>query len=305
MFINIEKIRTKEGVKNGLKYQMKNGRGEILYCFPEFVKYWAETSNSESAKAFSILISFKESREELENKLSEKGYVLEELLEDIETLIFAGYSREELAYTMIAHNDTDNFHIHIYLANNYAATGKTLRFWFNKTDLATIKQYISLKYNLDITPGTTKAGRTRKAGSLKWKGEDAKKREEMKDSIHEIIMKKVLNGEIIDNKQVREQVKLIAELEGGTVEEYKNAIVIIKKDGYKITLKGGIYREGWTAKNIVEEQQLSDNLIRYLERRLKETEQRYNKDRQKRKAEQPEYVEEILGENLLDSLKMN
>ncbi|MGC8869422.1 MAG: relaxase/mobilization nuclease domain-containing protein [Sulfurihydrogenibium sp.] len=326
MFLDVAIIKTKKGVKNGLAYQMKNGRGQILYGFPETVKHWAANSNSENTKAYSILISFKESKEELEEKLSKQGYTLDELLMDIEELIFAGYSREELAYTMIAHSDTDNFHIHIYTANNYAATGKTLKLWFNKTDFAAIKQFIDLKYGLDGEPSTTKAGRIRKAGSLKWKGEDAKKREEAKDKIHEAIMKHVLQGNITDNQQVRERMELYTALAKGTIKEveiiktpdgtikeidkdvkvygnnvlikmYKNAISI-----GNLVLRGGIYKEDWTAQKNLKVKELLDDLIRYLERRLKETE-RYNKDRQKRKAEQPKYREEILGKNLLNFLK--
>ncbi|MGC8868789.1 MAG: relaxase/mobilization nuclease domain-containing protein [Sulfurihydrogenibium sp.] len=300
MFLDVAIIKTKKGVKNGLAYQMKNGRGQILYGFPETVKEWSANSNSENTKAYSILISFKESKEELEEKLKNQGYTLDELLMDIEELVFAGYSREELAYSMIAHDDTDNFHIHIYTANNYAATGKTLKLWFNKTDFTAIKQFIDLKYGLDGEPSTTKAGRIREAGSLKWKGK-AKKREEMKDSIHEAIMEDVFDGKITNNSQVREKVKLITELEGGTVKEYGKAISVVM-DGFRFSLRGGVYKKDWTAQSNIAVKELLDDLIRYLERRLKETE-RYNKDRQKRKAEQPKYREEILGKNLLNFLK--
>jgi hypothetical protein len=299
MFINIELVKTKKGVKNGLKYQTKNGRGEILFGSPEMVKHWATTSNNERAKAYSILISFKENKAELERKLAGRGYTLEDLTEDIEKLLFAGYSKEELAYSMIAHSDTKHFHIHTYVSNNFAGTGKSLKFWFHERDLAAIREYISLKYGLDIQT-STKAGRTRKVGSSHWKGE-AKKREEIKDSIHEIIMGDVIDGYIKDNSQVRERLKLITELSGVSLKEYKNAISIVKKDGYKITLKNGIYRENWTAqKNILEmEQQLLDNLIRYLERRISETNQKYKKEREKKQG----YQEEILGERFLNTLK--
>jgi hypothetical protein len=301
MLLNIELVKTKKGVMNGLAYQMRNGRGEILTGFPSMVKLWATTSNNERAKAYSVLISFRENRKELEEKLADRGYTLEELIEDIEKLVFAGYSREELAYTMIAHSDTSHFHIHTYVSNNFAGTGKTLKLWYHENDLSAIRQYISLKYGLD-TNLSPKAGRTRKVGSLKWKGEDAKKREEAKDEIHEIIMEDVLQGKIKDNQQVREKVKLITELAGGTVKEYGNAISIVMDGQYKFSLRNGIYRKNWTAqKNIVEiEQQLLDNLIRYLERRLKETNQKYKKDRQKK---QTGYQEEIMGEKLLRYLQ--
>jgi ribosomal protein S8 len=151
MFLDVAIIRTKKGVKNGLRYQTKNGRGEILTGSPEVVRLWAETSNSESTKAYGILVSFKETKKELEEKLKQQGYILEELLEDIENLVFAGYSREEIAYSVVAHDDTDNFHLHIYAANNYAATGKAIKLWFNKTDFSTIKQFIDLKYGLTRT----------------------------------------------------------------------------------------------------------------------------------------------------------
>jgi hypothetical protein len=302
MFLDVAVVKTKKGVINGLAYQMKNGRGKVLYGFPETVKHWAVNSNSESTKAYSILVSFKETKKELEEKLSKQGYTLDELLMDIEELVFAGYSREEIAYSVVAHDDTDNFHLHIYASNNYAATGKTLKLWFNKTDFSTIKQFIDLKYGLDGEPSTTKAGRIRKAGSLKWKGE-AKEREEMKDSIHEIIMKDVLNGEITDNIQVRRTLKAAVKLEGGTVKEYRKAIDILMDGQYKFSLRGGIYKEDWTVNQNISVKEVLDNLIRYLDRRIKETSQRYDKDRQKRKAEQPKYREEIMGKNLLSFLK--
>jgi hypothetical protein len=329
MLLNIELVKTKKGVMNGLAYQMRNGRGEILTGFPSMVKLWATTSNNERAKAYSVLISFRENRKELEEKLADRGYTLEELIEDVEKLLFVGYSKEELAYSMIAHSDTKHFHIHTYVSNNFAGTGKSLKFWFHERDLAAIREYIDLKYGLDMQT-STKAGRTRKAGSYYWKGE-AKEKEEEKDKIHEIIMEDVLQGKIKDNQEVREKMELYTALSEGTIKEvkitklkdgtireidksvkaygdkvlvklYKNSISIIKKDGFKFSLKGGIYRENWTAKkNTVEmEQELLDNLIRYLERRLKETEQRYKKDRQKK---QTGYQEEIMGEKLLRYLQ--
>jgi hypothetical protein len=330
MFINIEHIRTKKGVKNGLKYQTKNGRGKVLSGSPEMVKNWAATSNSESVKAFSILISFRESQAELEEKLKRQGYTLDDLIEDIENLIFAGYQREELAYSMIAHSDTNHYHIHTYLTNNYAGTGKTIRFFFHENDLTAIKEFISLKYDLDLRT-TPKAGRTRKVGSSHWKGE-AKKKEEEKDIIHEAIMKNVLQGNITDNQQVRERMEFYTALSDGTIKEveikklkdgsleeidkdirvygdnvliklYPNSISITKKDGIQFTLRGGIYKKNWTAqKNVLKVKEVLDNVIKYLERKMKET-QRYNKDRQKRQAEQPEYKTEIMGKNLLTFLK--
>jgi hypothetical protein len=330
MFINISQIKTKKGVKNGLKYQTKNGRGKVLSGSPEMVKEWSVNSNSESVKAFSILISFRESQAELEEKLKKQGYTLDELIEDIENLLFAGYQREEIAYSMIAHSDTNHYHIHTYLTNNYAGTGKTIRFFFHENDLTAIKEFISLKYDLDLRT-TPKAGRTRKVGSSHWKGE-AKKKEEEKDIIHEAIMKNVIDGTIADNQQVRERMELYTELSDGTIKEvevlktpngaieeidknvkvfgnnvliklYKNSISIIKRDGLQFTLRGGIYRNDWTAqKNVLKVKEVLDNVIKYLERKMKET-QRYDKDRQKRKAQQPKYQEEIMGKNLLTFLK--
>jgi single-stranded DNA-binding protein len=230
---------------------------------------------------------------------------------------------------MIAHSDTDHYHIHTYLSNNYAGTGKTIRFWFNENDLTAIKEFISLKYDLDLRT-TPKAGRTRKVGSSHWKGE-AKKKEEAKDEIHEVIMEDVLQGKIKDNQEVREKMELYTALSEGTIKEvevkktpegiieidksirtygdkvfvklYKNSISIIKRDGLHFTLRGGIYRNDWTAqKNVLKVKEVLDNVIKYLERKMKET-QRYDKDRQKRKAQQPEYKTEILGKDILTFLK--
>jgi hypothetical protein len=143
MLINIDKVKTIQGVKGGLEYQLRDKenpeeiRGKLLDGNPSMVLAWSKTSNSQQVKAFSVLISFAEDEKTLLKKLKEKGYTLEDLVEDIKKILFAGYKEEEIAYSIIAHNDTDNFHFHIYVANNFAGTGKTLKFWFSKKDLET------------------------------------------------------------------------------------------------------------------------------------------------------------------------
>jgi flagellar biosynthesis GTPase FlhF len=115
-------------------------------------------------------------------------------------------------------------------------------------------------------------------------------------------MKDVIDGYIKDNEQVRRTLKAAVKLEGGTVKEYRKAIDIVM-DGFKFSLRGGIYKEDWTVNQNISVKEVLDNLIRYLDRRLTETSQRYNKDRQKRQAQQPKYQEEIMGKNLLTFLK--
>jgi len=158
MIVNISIVKSLAGVKLGLAYQLRQGveftetdmkEVEIIDGDPDLVIYAAEQSLKPEKKALSFLISFDESRRELEKKLAKRGYTIDDLWEDVKNFLFAGYGDGEIVYSAVAHSDTDNFHIHCYVANSFGMTGKPLDLFYKPEDLRLLSEYISQKYGVE------------------------------------------------------------------------------------------------------------------------------------------------------------
>jgi len=135
---------------------------EVLYGNADLFIALAE-GNQYKRKTYNILISFKESREELERKLAEQGKTIEELFQEIFSFFQVGYSPEDLNVFAVAHSDTDNFHIHLTIENKHYGMGKALYFPRTKKELEYyrfMEKYINLKYNLSVSnPSSLNRGR--------------------------------------------------------------------------------------------------------------------------------------------------
>ena len=302
MIIHIDKVKTPQGVKKGLEYQLRDKenpnevRGKLWRGNPLEVIAWSKSSNSEKVKAFSVLISFSEDRQELERKLKERGKELYDLIQDIEKFLFAGYRKEEVAYTIISHDDTDNFHFHIYVANNFASTGKTLKFWFTPKDLENFRKYIDIKYGLNSPDLESKETISRKIGSKKWQSLKHKEREILREEIHELVLAGINTGLVRDRQSL---IKFL-ENQGLKVRRKGKNYISVEIEGIKIRLKGGIYDENFRVKEILtrteegirkdtlgEYREIQKRIREYYERKNREIEERYGSIRSRLKENPP------------------
>jgi len=303
MIIHIDKVKTPQGVKKGLEYQLKDKenpnevRGKLWRGNPLEVIAWSKASNSEKVKAFSVLISFSEDRQELEKKLKERGKELDDLIHDIEKFLFAGYKKEEVAYTIISHDDTDNFHFHIYVANNFASTGKTLKFWFTPKQLEDFRKYIDLKYGLNSPDLESKGTISRKIGSKKWQSLKHKEREILREEIHELVLTGINTGLVRDRQSL---IKFL-ENQGLKVRRKGKNYISVEIEGIKIRLKGGIYDENFRIEEILtrteerirkdtlgEYREIQKRIREYYERKNREIEERYGSIRSRLEENSPE-----------------
>jgi 5S rRNA maturation endonuclease (ribonuclease M5) len=312
MIIHIDRIKTIQGVVKGLNYQTEDkenpnlSRGEIFRGNPLEVIAWSKSSNSEKVKAFSVLVSFEESKEELKEKLKSVGKTIDDLISEIEKFLFAGYKPEEVAYTIIAHDDTDNFHFHIYVANNFASTGKTLKFWFTPQDLKTFRKYIDLKYGLTSPDLDRKETLVRKIGSKNWKSEKHLEREVLREEIHELVLTGINAGLVKDRQSLVE----FLESQGLKVNRKGKNYISVEVEGIKIRLKGGIYDENFRVSELIKEtergnredlygelEKLRESLREYYRRKNREIEERYGNIRKQFKADYPEGIKDLaIGE---------
>jgi len=308
MIVHIDRVKTVQGVIKGLKYQEKdkenpnNPRGEIFRGNPLEVIAWSKNSNSESVKAFSVLVSFEEDRKTLEKKLNRQGRTIDDLVSDIEKFLFAGYKPEEVAYTVIAHDDTDNFHFHIYVANNFAGTGNTLKFWFTPKQLEDFRKYIDLKYGLTSPDFEKKETISRKVLSKKWKSLKHIDREVLREEIHELVLTGIQTGLVKDRKTL---IKFLED-QGLKVRRKGKNYISVEIEGIKIRLKGGIYDENFRVEKLLEEAQrgnredlyrefreIQNRIREYYERKSRDIEERYGEIRKRLNAYNGEAFENV------------
>lgn len=318
-----EAIRTYNGLEAGLKYQTREEEPDrqkkafVLDGDPELVKRLAKTITGNYV-AFPILLSWKESPQEFREKLKEiarrKGREirtegdfkreLRELWEEIRSLLFAGYQEGELFYTAIAHEDTDNFHIHIYVLNTFANTGKTIRLWYSPQDIRLIRDYIDTKYGFDRGKKrglalSKKEELLRRLGKAKDYGMVA-----LKEELHSIITEQIQAGAINNSKELRE---FLQEL-GATITRHGDGYIGLAFDNVRLRLKGEIYRKDWEKKNAPQETPLDlEELERQVEEYKRKMEERvqkqYGKDRERLRREVKPLDTKLSQEEALEMLK--
>ena len=226
----------------------KRERVEVLDGDPELFVELAE-KNPYSVKMHNFLISFAESREELMLKLMQQGKTVEELYEEIFSLLFPKeyYEREGLNILAVAHGDTDNYHIHLTVENYDYTNGKSLYVPRTKTELEfyrALEKYISAKYGLSFSVrpiSTGKAGVEKVKKILEErKSYKSKTKDEVKEEITNHLVKLALTGEIRSREEL---IAYLGSIEGVEIRRIGKNYVSFEHNGEKYRLKGGIYDE--------------------------------------------------------------
>lgn len=210
-------------------------------------------NNPYKVKTYNYLISFSESKEELEKKLAKQGKTIEDLYQEVVSFLLPAeyYPREALNILAVAHSDTDNFHIHLTIENYDHLRQTSLYIPKNKTELdfyRALESYISVKYGLSLGAprplNKGKAGKEKVKEILLRKGEYRnKQRDEIKEELTSLLTDLVLSGDI----ETRED--LIAYLDSFdflSINRIGKHYISLKVEGISrpIRLKGGIYDEG-------------------------------------------------------------
>ncbi len=252
MLINFQTY--KSDIRKRLGYLTRDGKGhddeerEKVDIFGNKEQFELISKlNTNKVKAFNFLVSFKEDKEELQRKLSRHGKTIEDLYEEVISLLTAGYSREELNIFTVAHYDTDNYHFHITIDSRNQLTNTQLYFERSRRFIdyiQAVREYISLKYGLDLGEkrliSTGKIGAEKIKQLLEQRGEYREKnRDEIKDEITNILSYEIANGKINSREE------LISYLEGIglQINRIGKDYITIVYGNEKIRLKGGIYSD--------------------------------------------------------------
>lgn len=238
----------KSDIKKRLTYLTQRDKDKIdiignVSLFEEKIKL-----NKYKTKSFNILVSFREDKEELEEKLRKHSKTIADLHDEIISLLTAMYSEDELNILTVAHSDTDNYHFHITIDSRNQLTDTQL--YFEKSMqfieyMRTIERYIELKYNLAskeenkslITKGGVGIEKIKQI--LDEKGEYKNKtRDEIKEEITNILATLIANNVINSRDELIEYLRQIAD-----VNRIGKDYISLKYQSEKIRLKGGIYSD--------------------------------------------------------------
>ncbi len=206
--------------------------------------------NTYKTKSFNFLISFAESKEELEAKLREQGKTIQDIYDEVISSLTAGYSKDELNILAIGHADTDNYHIHITIDSRNQKTDTQLYFQAPRKNwrslevelLRNLERYIDLKYNLENNISLRDRGKAlnqKIKEILDRQGRYREKtRDEVKEELTNILAELVLAGEINSREELIEYLKGI---EGIEINRMGKDYISLKYGNSKLRLKGGIY----------------------------------------------------------------
>ena len=245
---------SKGDLKNRLIYLLKGvessprppDRVEVLYGDVATFSL-IHKSHSREVKYFNLLITFKESKRELEQKLTRHGKTLKELHDEILSYLLP-YDLEELNLLTVAHFDTGHYHWHITVDNQNLKTGKAL--YLPKTKLTIrlydrLRRYISAKYGISLgiqQPYSVEVGTKKLIEKLKEKRKEGTtlKKEQVKRLITEQIKALILSGDINSRKDIEDYVERVLGLE---INRRGKSYISIRYGNAKIRLSGGIYDE--------------------------------------------------------------
>jgi len=222
---------------------------DILDGDPELFTQIAE-KNPYKTKTYNFLISFAESKEELQRKLERQGKTIEELYEEVISFLLPAeyYPREALNILAVGHADTDNYHIHLTVENYDHLNGKTLYIPKTKAEVEfyrALEDYINIKYDLDFrvkARSTGKAGIEKIKRILKDRGTyKDKTRDEVKEEITQHLTEMVLSGEIESREEL---IEALLEIPGLEIKRIGKSYISFEFQGQRYRLKGGIYDEG-------------------------------------------------------------
>ena len=205
------------------------------------------SNHRREVKSFNLLVTFKETKEELEKKLHEKGKNIRDLHDEILEYLVP-YPLEKLNILSIVHTDTDHYHWHITIDNQHLSSGKAL--YLPKTKLEIrfyerLRRYISAKYGISLgvqQPYSVEVGTKKLIEKLKEKGKEGTtlKREEVKRLITEQIMALIISGDINSRKDIEDYIEKVLEL---PINRRGKTYISIRYGKTKIRLSGGIYDE--------------------------------------------------------------
>jgi 5S rRNA maturation endonuclease (ribonuclease M5) len=254
MLINFQTY--KSDIRKRLGYLTRDGKGhdeerekvDIFGNKEQFeLLHRLNTLNTNNVRSFNFLVSFKEDRETLQKKLAQHGKTIEDLYDEVIGLLTAGYSREELSIFGVGHYDTDNYHFHITVNSQNILTGTQLYFERSRRFieyLQAIREYVSLKYGLDLGEkrliSTGRIGAEKIKQLLEQRGEYREKtRDEIKEEITNILATEIARGTINSREE------LISYLEGIglQINRIGKDYISVKYGNEKIRLKGGIYSD--------------------------------------------------------------
>lgn len=205
--------------------------------------------NPYKTKTYNFLISFAESKEELQRKLEAHGKTIEELYEEIISFLLPAeyYPREALNILAIGHADTDNYHIHLTVENYDHLNQKYLYLPKTRAEVKfyrALEDYINAKYDLDFRVRARSTGRTgvekikeilEERGTYK-----NKTRDEVKEEITQYLMGLIQAGEIEDREELIEALLEIPDLK---ITRKGKSYISFEYKGQRYRLKGGIYDE--------------------------------------------------------------
>ncbi|MEO1923938.1 MAG: relaxase/mobilization nuclease domain-containing protein, partial [Nautiliaceae bacterium] len=242
--------------KNKINYFLegKNGKREKekveilegdLESYMEIEKKFCEYK----VKGYHYVISFKENPEEFYKKLKKNGKTLKELYEEIKNLLFYPYNPEDLNIYAVAHSDTDNFHIHIYVSNYLLPINRALRIPKTKDEVELyqkISEYFNKKYDFEFERRGVSYENflllkklyeisPERIFSFSSRQEKEKIKEELTNILKDYISLGIINK--------REEIKKYFEEMGIEVTRYGKNYMTIKFENKRIRLKGGIYDE--------------------------------------------------------------
>ena len=232
----------------GAKGTRDKNKVDILDGNPELFIEIA-MKNPYSVKTHNYLISFAESKEELERKLAKQGKTIEELYEEILSFLLPVeyYPRESLNILAVGHADTDNYHIHLTIENFDHENQKSLYIPRAKRELdfyRSLEKYINAKYGLDFrvrarNKGKTGAEKIKKILEER-KNYKSKTRDEVKEEITNYLTELVLIGEINSREEL---VAYLGAIEGIEIKRIGKNYISFDYEGQRYRLKGGIYDE--------------------------------------------------------------
>lgn len=204
-------------------------------------------NHNREVKSFNFLVTFKESKEELQRKLQEKGRTIEELHEEILSYLLP-YPLEDLNILTVAHSETNHYHWHITVDNQHLPTGKAL--YLPRTALEIrfydrLRRYISAKYGISLgSPQlySQDVGTRKLIEKLREKGKKGTtlKKERAKELITERIKALIYTGDINSRGDIENYLENVLGLK--ISRRRKRGITVIY-GGTKIPLTGGIYDE--------------------------------------------------------------
>ncbi len=218
---------------------------EVIYGDVEVFKLIHQ--HSRKVKGYNLLITFKESKEELERKLSKRGITLKDLHDEILSYILP-YNLEEVNIFSVAHSDTEHYHWHITIDNQNLITGKAL--YLPKTKLTIrlydcLRRYISAKYGISLgipQSYSVEVGTKKLIEKLKEKGKEGTtlKKEQIKSLITEQVRLLIVSGDINSRKDIEDYIEQVLGLE---INRRGKSYISIRYGKAKIRLSGGIYDE--------------------------------------------------------------